>query len=280
MNQPDAVLIDDDAGFRLFWKEDAESVGKTLRMFSTPEAFMAHIGEFKKDTPIYVDCDLGEGKVRGDELAKELHAKGFTNIYLCTGYGPEDFPPMPWIKEIRGKASPWDPQPINGASKESGRSTPPGETPMNDAELADLCDAMHRLEMRLEYTADQDLYRNHAREEEKTLLAKVNTDVKAVSARISVYVRQRLKELGPTPVKPAKRKAPASVGQLRHDMVGLSSQLEYSAEQNLFRGRKPSPPPDVITEGTLIIELDQKMQALTENLGEYLQERLKEISPA
>ena len=105
--QPDAVLIDDDRLVHMVWKVSARSNGKTLDTFSTPREFLAKVGQLDKTTPIYVDLKLGEG-VRGEEFAKELHARGFRNLYLATGHQPESLPEMPWIKQVLGKKAPWD----------------------------------------------------------------------------------------------------------------------------------------------------------------------------
>jgi hypothetical protein len=53
-----------------------------------------------------VDSKLGKD-VRGEEFAKELHGRGFCNLYLATGHSAELFPEMPWIKQVVGKDSPW-----------------------------------------------------------------------------------------------------------------------------------------------------------------------------
>jgi len=37
--------------------------------------------------------------VRGEEIAKGLYEKGFTNLYLTTGHSPETFPHLPWTAE-------------------------------------------------------------------------------------------------------------------------------------------------------------------------------------
>ena len=54
---------------------------------------------------IVIDSD----RIILDNLLQEtkiLFEQGFNSIHLCTGYSPEDFAPMPWIKSIRGKAFP------------------------------------------------------------------------------------------------------------------------------------------------------------------------------
>ena len=59
-----------------------------------------------KDIPIYIDSNL-ERDIKGEELAKTLYDQGYTNLYLCTGYPPETFGKMPWLKAIIGKEPPF-----------------------------------------------------------------------------------------------------------------------------------------------------------------------------
>jgi len=104
--RPDAVLIDDDHLVHTVWKVAARTNGKTLDAFSTPREFLAKVGRLDKTTAIYVDSKLGDG-IRGEEFAKELHDRGFQNIFLATGQRRDALPSMPWIREIVGKKAPW-----------------------------------------------------------------------------------------------------------------------------------------------------------------------------
>jgi signal transduction histidine kinase len=101
-----AVLIDDDPLVRMNWTLAAKRAGKTLRAYADAPSFIKEAGETPKDTPVYIDSDLGEG-AKGEEAAKELHALGFTELRLATGHDPASFPPLPHIKGIRGKEPPW-----------------------------------------------------------------------------------------------------------------------------------------------------------------------------
>jgi len=58
-----------------------------------------------KNTPIFMDSQLGDG-IRGENLARDLHARGFRNLYLATG-NRDALPPIPWVKEVVGKDAPW-----------------------------------------------------------------------------------------------------------------------------------------------------------------------------
>ena len=101
-----AVLLDDDMLVHMNWKMAAKAAGVELKAYKIPEDFAAGREALSKDTPIYLDSDLGDG-IQGEDIAKDLHAKGFTNLYLATGHAPESLPPMPWIKQVVGKEPPW-----------------------------------------------------------------------------------------------------------------------------------------------------------------------------
>jgi hypothetical protein len=88
------------------WKGAAKAQGLSFAAFAKPEEFLATIDGFLKDTAIYLDSNLGDGII-GEDIAKTLYAKGFTNLYLATGYDAESLPPMPWIRKVVGKDPPW-----------------------------------------------------------------------------------------------------------------------------------------------------------------------------
>ena len=100
-----AVLLDDDMLVHMNWKLAAKAAGVVLKAYKIPEDFTAGIETLAKDTPIYIDSDLGDG-IKGENIAKELHAKGFTGLTMATGHGPEEFAHLPWLK-VTGKEPPW-----------------------------------------------------------------------------------------------------------------------------------------------------------------------------
>ena len=102
----DVVLLDDDALVRMTWTVAAKSKGIRLAAFKTPAELLAAVVGLPKDTPIYLDSELGEG-LKGEDVARGLHAKGFSSLHLTTGHPPETLPPMPWIKRVVGKEPPW-----------------------------------------------------------------------------------------------------------------------------------------------------------------------------
>lgn len=84
----------------------AKAMHKILKVYESVEAFFKEAAQFDKTTPIYIDSHLGEG-IKGEEVSKSIFEMGFTNIYLATGYNPNDFGDLPWIKGIVGKSPPW-----------------------------------------------------------------------------------------------------------------------------------------------------------------------------
>jgi len=107
--QVDAILVDDDKVARMAWELVAEAKGVKLVIFDNPADFLAQIGRFPKETPVYLDSELDddeENGVKGENIAQDLHSKGYTNITLETGHMPEDFVHLPWLKVI-DKTPPW-----------------------------------------------------------------------------------------------------------------------------------------------------------------------------
>ena len=100
-----AVLLDDDPLVHMNWKLAAKAAGIELKAFKIPDDFTVGIETLSKDAPIYIDSELGDG-IKGENIAKELHDKGFINLTMATGRGPEKFAYLPWLK-VTGKEPPW-----------------------------------------------------------------------------------------------------------------------------------------------------------------------------
>jgi len=79
------------------WKLASKSSGIELKAYKESKAFLAEADALPKDTPIYIDSDLGND-VKGEDIAKDLHEKGFTDISMATGHSPEKFVHLPWLK--------------------------------------------------------------------------------------------------------------------------------------------------------------------------------------
>lgn len=101
-----AALLDDDALVRMNWGLAAKAAGVDLKAFGAPAELLAAAGRLPKDTPLYIDSDLGGGAA-GEETAAELRRLGFGDITMATGHAPERFAGLPWLK-VRGKEPPWE----------------------------------------------------------------------------------------------------------------------------------------------------------------------------
>jgi len=108
VHNPDYIFIDDAPMNHNNWKLVAKIKKKNLTTFYTADDFYNTMPSYKKDTKIYIDSNLADG-IRGEDVAKEIHKKGFKHIYLCTGYPKSSFnlDEMPWIEDIVGKEPPF-----------------------------------------------------------------------------------------------------------------------------------------------------------------------------
>ncbi|MGD9642452.1 MAG: sensor histidine kinase [Elusimicrobiales bacterium] len=100
-----AVLLDDDALVRLNWTVAAKAAGVNLKIYSEAGELLAAAAALPKETALYIDSDLGAG-APGEEVAVELHRRGFTDITMATGHEADKFSRLPWLK-ITGKTPPW-----------------------------------------------------------------------------------------------------------------------------------------------------------------------------
>ncbi len=101
------VYLEDEAVHRRAWEKLAKKNGKNLLTISEAEDFFKYEENLSKETTtIYIDSHLGEGKLRGEELAVILRNQGYKHIFLSTGYEKEKFEYLPWLKVV-SKKCPW-----------------------------------------------------------------------------------------------------------------------------------------------------------------------------
>lgn len=100
------VLIDDQEMNHSTWQIIGRMKKKNVATFFNSESFFKVAATLDKNVKIYVDSDLGNG-VKGEVVSREIADKGFSEIYLCTGFLAKSFGPMPWVKEIVGKKPPF-----------------------------------------------------------------------------------------------------------------------------------------------------------------------------
>lgn len=121
--KPDVVLVDDHVWIRKGWELAARQAGRRLVTFGSIKEFLEIQADLDRATVLFIDSDLRD-EVPGEQFAWRLFDAGFTDIYLATGFDPDRFVPMPWIRGIIGKAPPdWslldrrddDPLPLTAA---------------------------------------------------------------------------------------------------------------------------------------------------------------------
>lgn len=102
----DLCLLDDDKELiHVVWATVAASKGLKIKMFSTPDEFLAAVDTIDRQSPIYVDVSLGPG-INGVEFAHEIYKLGFTEINLATGYDNGSIQAPAFIRQVVGKDFP------------------------------------------------------------------------------------------------------------------------------------------------------------------------------
>jgi signal transduction histidine kinase len=101
----DWVLLDDDELIHQTWAMAAKEAQKSFLCFRTPDELHSYKKKLNHEQIIYIDSSLGKG-IKGEDIAKLLYAEGFRNLYLATGYSPEQFPKMEFIRGVIGKEPP------------------------------------------------------------------------------------------------------------------------------------------------------------------------------
>ncbi|MEQ1919022.1 MAG: hybrid sensor histidine kinase/response regulator, partial [Elusimicrobiota bacterium] len=103
---PGCVLVDDDELVRKVWAVAAKRAGKRLTVFRTTAECLEAVARLDRGTEIYLDSQLGPEE-RGEDLAVELHARGFRQIFMATGRDEGALHSLPWLAGVIGKEPPW-----------------------------------------------------------------------------------------------------------------------------------------------------------------------------
>jgi signal transduction histidine kinase len=100
------VLIDDDILVRKNWEFSAKKKNIELDIYDNTESFIQNMDKYDFDSEIYIDSELGENN-KGEDLARNLHEKGYKNIYIETGHSFEKFKGLKYIKAVISKEPPF-----------------------------------------------------------------------------------------------------------------------------------------------------------------------------
>ncbi len=98
------ALIDDQELIHMVWNLKAKQVGVELFCFFTTEEFIK--AALPQDSKIYIDSELANEK-KGEMEALNLIELGYKEIYLCTGYEPQEFNHIDYLAGIIGKKPPF-----------------------------------------------------------------------------------------------------------------------------------------------------------------------------
>ncbi|MBF0367400.1 MAG: HAMP domain-containing histidine kinase [Oligoflexia bacterium] len=103
-----ALYLDDAPYLRMGWEKVAKKNGIKLITISIPDEFYKYEGQLcKETTEIYLDSNLGDGVMKGEEFAVILHDLGYKKISMASGYETSTFAHLPWLA-VRDKESPWE----------------------------------------------------------------------------------------------------------------------------------------------------------------------------
>lgn len=103
---PAALLLDDDPLVRMTWQMAARQKGIDLLAFETPQELLVACACLPRGIPIYIDSSLAGG-IKGEDIAQELHRRGFTELRLQTGHPEQNFAHLAFLKAVQSKNPPW-----------------------------------------------------------------------------------------------------------------------------------------------------------------------------
>ncbi len=99
------ILLDNDELVRLTWESQAGKKDIQLKTFAKSADLFFNIKEISTDAQFFIDSELDNEK--GEDVAKKLFEMGFTNLFICSGYGEEKFKHLHFIKKSIGKEPPF-----------------------------------------------------------------------------------------------------------------------------------------------------------------------------
>lgn len=102
----DLIFIDNDESLCNAWQMKADFSDKKILCFNSVNEFQLRMSSISKNTPIYIDSDLGNNLL-GEYEAKKLYDSGYKMIFLSTGKNKNSIIKPDWILDIVGKAPPF-----------------------------------------------------------------------------------------------------------------------------------------------------------------------------
>jgi signal transduction histidine kinase len=99
------VHLEDDKYLRQIWLKKSNEQGVPLLSFATESDLYAQLHEIPKSAFFYLDVDL-KSKENGIDVAHRLFSRGIKNIYLTTGFRPEQLKQPDFIRGVSDKTFP------------------------------------------------------------------------------------------------------------------------------------------------------------------------------
>ncbi|MCC2625728.1 MAG: hypothetical protein K0R14_1601 [Burkholderiales bacterium] len=81
----DLVFVEDDKEFANIFKRVLAMDNKVIDTYPTANEFLSNIAKYTTDTIILMDNQFEQENITGIELARQLHEKGFSRLYLFSG---------------------------------------------------------------------------------------------------------------------------------------------------------------------------------------------------
>jgi signal transduction histidine kinase len=101
----DWILIDDDPLVHMTWQFISKERQKTFLGFKSYKEFSESKQNIDPTSNFYIDSNLGDG-IKGEVIAKKMHSEGYQNLFIATGYDPDQFKNLDYITDVIGKEPP------------------------------------------------------------------------------------------------------------------------------------------------------------------------------
>jgi hypothetical protein len=110
LNQVESLIvyIENNKLLRRAWENSAKKHEIKLLILESPSDLTQYRDQLHKQTTFYIDSDLGDDQIKGEDVAKSLFEQGFSELYLATGYDQKKFHQLNCIKGVVGKEPPWE----------------------------------------------------------------------------------------------------------------------------------------------------------------------------
>lgn len=95
LKKVDIIVVDDNETFAQLLVLSFEAIDKVAEVYTDPRKLLKEVTQYSKDTRICMDNDFGgNGQMSGVDLAKSLHALGYSQLYLLSGstFAPGELP--------------------------------------------------------------------------------------------------------------------------------------------------------------------------------------------